>query len=56
MNPDSGKGSVQVDTGGATRIVVIGSGIAGILTGIELRSRGLTDGTILEKADTLGGT
>ncbi|MET0190246.1 MAG: NAD(P)/FAD-dependent oxidoreductase [Pseudonocardia sediminis] len=40
----------------APRIVVIGSGVAGILTGIELRNRGLTDFTILEKADTLGGT
>lgn len=45
-----------MDGDATTRIVVIGSGIAGILTGIELRSRGLTDFTILEKAETLGGT
>ncbi|MCD2192040.1 NAD(P)/FAD-dependent oxidoreductase [Actinomycetospora endophytica] len=43
-------------TDAPTRVLVIGSGIAGILTGIELRNRGLTDFTILEKGDTLGGT
>ena len=36
--------------------MVIGAGIAGILTTIRLRERGLTDVTVLEKADSLGGT
>jgi len=39
-----------------TRVVIIGAGIAGILMGIKLRERGWTDFTILEKADSLGGT
>jgi cation diffusion facilitator CzcD-associated flavoprotein CzcO len=38
------------------RIVVIGSGVSGILMGIQLRERGLLNFTILEKATTLGGT
>jgi cation diffusion facilitator CzcD-associated flavoprotein CzcO len=38
------------------RIVIIGSGIAGILMGIKLRQQGWTEFTILEKAETLGGT
>lgn len=40
----------------APRIVIIGAGIAGILMGIKLRQRGWDDFTILEKADSLGGT
>ncbi len=38
------------------RLVIIGAGISGILMGIKLRERGLTDFVILEKAETLGGT
>ena len=38
------------------RIAIIGAGISGILVGIKLRERGLTDFTIHEKADALGGT
>ncbi|WP_236787807.1 NAD(P)/FAD-dependent oxidoreductase [Amycolatopsis sp. GM8] len=38
------------------RVVVIGAGIGGILAGIRLRDRGITAFTILEKADSLGGT
>jgi cation diffusion facilitator CzcD-associated flavoprotein CzcO len=38
------------------RIVVIGSGVSGILMGIKLRERGLRDFVILEKGETLGGT
>jgi len=37
-------------------VVVIGSGVAGILSAIKLRERGITDVVVLEKADTLGGT
>lgn len=39
-----------------TRIVVVGAGISGILMGVKLRERGITDFVILEKAATLGGT
>jgi cation diffusion facilitator CzcD-associated flavoprotein CzcO len=39
-----------------TRIVVIGAGMAGILSGVKLQEAGLTDFVIYEKADTLGGT
>ncbi len=38
------------------RFVIIGAGISGILMGIKLRERGLTDFVILEKGETLGGT
>jgi cation diffusion facilitator CzcD-associated flavoprotein CzcO len=38
------------------RIVVIGAGMAGILTAIELRRHGYDDFVIYEKADRLGGT
>jgi cation diffusion facilitator CzcD-associated flavoprotein CzcO len=38
------------------RVVVIGSGVSGILAGVKLRERGWRDFVILEKAETLGGT
>jgi cation diffusion facilitator CzcD-associated flavoprotein CzcO len=38
------------------KVVIIGAGISGILMGIKLRARGLTDFVILEKGETLGGT
>jgi cation diffusion facilitator CzcD-associated flavoprotein CzcO len=38
------------------RVVVIGAGMAGILAGIKLRERGITDIRIYEKADKIGGT
>jgi len=38
------------------KIAVIGAGMSGILTGIKLRQAGLTDFTIYEKSDRLGGT
>ncbi|CAN7541988.1 NAD(P)/FAD-dependent oxidoreductase [Phenylobacterium sp. LjRoot219] len=38
------------------RVVIIGSGISGILMGIKLLARGWRDFVILEKAETLGGT
>jgi cation diffusion facilitator CzcD-associated flavoprotein CzcO len=37
-------------------VVVIGAGMTGILMGIKLREAGITDVTILEKADKVGGT
>src|SRR5690606_9641398 len=38
------------------RFVVIGAGMAGILSAIKLGEAGYTDVTIYEKADRLGGT
>lgn len=38
------------------RFAVIGAGMAGILSAIKLRDAGLTDFTVYEKADRLGGT
>ncbi len=38
------------------RFAVIGAGMAGILSAITLRKAGLTDFTVYEKADRLGGT
>lgn len=41
---------------GDLRIVVIGAGMAGILSGIKLREAGFSDISIYEKADRVGGT
>lgn len=38
------------------RVVVLGAGMAGILAGINLQKAGITDITIYEKADRIGGT
>lgn len=38
------------------RFAIIGAGMSGILTGIRLREKGLTNFTIYEKAATVGGT
>jgi cation diffusion facilitator CzcD-associated flavoprotein CzcO len=38
------------------RVVVLGAGMAGILSGIKLQEAGITDFTIYEKADRIGGT
>src|ERR1700736_3717042 len=38
------------------RFVVIGAGMAGVLSAIKLREAGFTDVAIYEKADRLGGT
>ncbi len=40
----------------ALRFAIIGAGMAGILAAIKLTEAGLTDFTIFEKADRLGGT
>ena len=41
---------------GHPRFVVIGAGMAGLLSVIKLKEAGLTDFTVYEKADRLGGT
>jgi cation diffusion facilitator CzcD-associated flavoprotein CzcO len=38
------------------RVIVIGAGMAGILAGIKLKEAGISDVTIYEKADRIGGT
>jgi cation diffusion facilitator CzcD-associated flavoprotein CzcO len=38
------------------RVIVIGAGMAGILSAIELTEAGITDFTIYEKGDRVGGT
>ncbi len=38
------------------RVVVLGAGMAGILAGIKLQEMGMTNVTIYEKADRIGGT
>ena len=38
------------------RFVVVGAGMAGLLSAIKLREAGFTDITVYEKADRLGGT
>ena len=38
------------------RLAVIGAGMAGILAAVRLSEAGLTDFTVYEKADGLGGT
>lgn len=42
--------------GREVRVAIIGAGMAGILSAIKLKGAGLTDFTIYEKADRLGGT
>ncbi|MDP7547951.1 MAG: NAD(P)/FAD-dependent oxidoreductase, partial [Alphaproteobacteria bacterium] len=44
------------ETNRSPRIAVIGAGMSGILTAIKLREAGITDFTVYEKADRLGGT
>jgi cation diffusion facilitator CzcD-associated flavoprotein CzcO len=38
------------------RVVIVGAGMSGILMGIRLREAGITDFTIYEKGDAVGGT
>lgn len=40
----------------APRLAVIGAGMAGILSAVKLQEAGLTDFTVYEKADRVGGT
>ena len=47
---------MQSETKVKLKVVVIGSGMCGILTGIRLLEEGIDDFVIYEKADRLGGT
>jgi cation diffusion facilitator CzcD-associated flavoprotein CzcO len=46
----------EKEEAGALRFAIIGAGMAGILSAIRLGEAGLTNFTIYEKADRLGGT
>ena len=50
--------AIQAGTTSARRleVIVIGAGLGGVAAAIELRRHGITDVTILERADDLGGT
>ena len=50
------KGTELVDDGRGLRFAIIGAGMAGILSAIKLKEAGLTDFTVYEKADRVGGT
>jgi cation diffusion facilitator CzcD-associated flavoprotein CzcO len=45
-----------VDDSRSPRFAIIGAGMAGILSAIKLKEAGLTDFTVYEKADRVGGT
>ena len=45
-----------VEQPASLRFAVIGAGMAGILTAIKLKAAGITDFTVYEKADRVGGT
>jgi cation diffusion facilitator CzcD-associated flavoprotein CzcO len=40
----------------APRVAIIGAGVAGLCTGIQLKKAGMGDFTIFEKSDGVGGT
>jgi cation diffusion facilitator CzcD-associated flavoprotein CzcO len=44
------------EDGRALRFAIIGAGMAGILSAIKLKEAGVTDFTVYEKADRVGGT
>ena len=48
--------SRQKSTTRKPRVAIIGAGMSGILTAIKFKAAGITDFTIYEKADRLGGT
>lgn len=53
----NGEGGIRDQSGeSAPRFVVIGAGMAGVLSAIKLKEAGFTDFTVYEKADRLGGT
>src|SRR5438128_12511117 len=51
-----GRSTALVDDSRALRFAIIGAGMAGILSAIKLKDAGLTDFTVYEKADRVGGT
>jgi len=51
-----GPTAASSSTGRDLRFAIVGAGMAGILTAIKLKEAGLSDFTVYEKADRLGGT
>src|SRR2546421_5012468 len=49
------RSTALVDDSRALRFAIIGAGMAGILSAIKLKDAGLTDFTVYEKADRVGG-
>jgi len=56
MTCQSGESATPPNGKADLRFAVIGAGMAGILSAIKLKEAGLTDFTVYEKADRLGGT
>lgn len=54
MDEDAGRAGSG--TAGEPRFAIIGAGMAGILSAVKLQEAGLTDFTVYEKADRVGGT
>ncbi len=52
----TGTGSPRAREKAAPRFAIIGAGMSGILSAIKLREAGITDFTVYEKADRVGGT
>jgi len=46
----------QTERKRSVRIAVLGAGMSGLCTGVQLKRRGVDDFVILEKAETVGGT
>ena len=44
------------NAGSGRRVAIIGTGFSGLCLGYHLKKRGLTDFTLFEKADAIGGT
>src|SRR3979409_1857708 len=51
-----GDGGTGTQAPRPVRFAVIGAGMAGLLSAIKLKEAGLTDFTVYEKADRVGGT
>src|SRR5680860_1230287 len=54
MDEDAGRAGSGAP--GDPRFAIIGAGMAGILSAVKLQEAGLTDFTVYEKADRVGGT
>ena len=56
MSNESPLRSTSSKTRPGLRFAIIGAGMAGVLAAIKLKEAGLSDFTVYEKADRLGGT
>lgn len=46
----------KISTGEGPSVFIIGAGIGGITMGLDLDSRGITNWTMFERSDGIGGT